>query len=272
MTKDDHLNIISEVVSEYPNLANATEVLNARNILTIKGKQWTLNNLQMCLKRHNIEIPVKDSIDNQDKFSVIRADVEVSESHQTTYSAQVDDHVEYNTELAQTSTLISSGRSVAEMDQLDIDSETEGSGSTQEVVVTSQIKPPLATQSVNEEVIDTAEIHACEFLHEGRRQVNNTMRFTRGELISLRKLIELEQSGNLHSLLDWYLNTANTTALVAASRPNLRGPRSNTGIKVSRELLKLAKVKFKEEKWRSLNQLIENLLWQLVDSPNELLE
>jgi len=94
----------------------------------------------------------------------------------------------------------------------------------------------------------------------------------------LNRLIELEKTGKMQELMDWYETTKDipTAPILPDQRPLFRaGEVRNTGIAIAGEILDRAREQMKTEKHRvgkSLSQLIEFLLWQYVGSPTDLIE
>lgn len=258
MTKKASLESIRELVSEYPDLSDAVEALNKRNIHNSKGKEWTVKSLRGYVA--------------WSKRKAAQADPEKAESlAPIEQKTPADKGSESKSD--KSAPVSSPTRSTAEDEQLPMTEVIDASERSQgEVNNTSAINLTISDESGKEKVADTSVAPPSMPPNNGSEEVSNTESFSIADLNSLRKLIELERSGDLDSLVDWYRNTLDTSALVAAARPNLRGPRSNTGIKVNSELLRLARTKQKAGKWRSLNQIIENLLWQFVGSPSDLLE
>src|SRR5208337_4651870 len=93
---------------------------------------------------------------------------------------------------------------------------------------------------------------------------------------ALNALVDLYRSGKLTELLDWYETTKGEVILVRTPerRPLFRGEAKNTGIKISRDIMRRALEKASSERHktgRSLSKLVEYLLWCYIGSPSELI-
>jgi len=80
---------------------------------------------------------------------------------------------------------------------------------------------------------------------------------------------------DLKALLEWWRQKKSSPLGEIQARPVFKGKRRNSGFHVNDSILKRAMEKVKTDKVRtggSLSMLVELLLWQYIDSPEDLLE
>jgi hypothetical protein len=89
-------------------------------------------------------------------------------------------------------------------------------------------------------------------------------------------VVDLYQSGMLQELVEWFEANQERKIIMSdlPTRPVFKGPFKNTGIKISNPIRRAALRRAKKEQTRvggSLSALVEYLLWQYIDCPDDMI-
>lgn len=92
---------------------------------------------------------------------------------------------------------------------------------------------------------------------------------------ALPEWMDAEAQDDLKDLLEWWRQKKGSPLREIQARPVFKGTRRNSGFHINAEILKRAMKKVKTDKVRtggSLSMLVELLLWEYLDKPEDLLE
>lgn len=92
---------------------------------------------------------------------------------------------------------------------------------------------------------------------------------------ALKDMVDSYQSGDIRQIIQWFESRKEESMTQASIRPIFKGKRFNTGLMINEEVLRRAREKQATEVARvgkSLNNLMEILLWQYIGCPEDVIE